>query len=648
MCGIAGILALSGRPPSRSELDRMGARLRHRGPDGEASWVEDAVGLAHTRLSIIDLEGGAQPIANETGTIRVIFNGEIFNFVELRAELESRGHRFRTRTDTEVLVHLYEDEGLDFVHELNGQFAFALWDAERKRLVLARDRPGILPLFHARKDGRLLFASEIKGLLPVIGRPTLDPVALGQILTHWAPVSPRTAFEGVEELPPGHMLVAEHGDVRIERWWDWTFPTSPDEYLRGSAEELAPELWSLLEDAARIRLRADVPVGSYLSGGLDSSTLAALVKDAVGDRLRTFSIGFEDRGLDEREFQRLMTERLGTHHSQVICSPQDIGAAFSDTVRATECPVLRTAPTPMGMLSALARDQGYKVVLTGEGADEVLGGYDLFKEAKVRWFWSRQPDSAWRPLLLERLYPYLDVSSVGAKSYVQKFFGIGLDEPESLLFAHLPRMVTTRQAMRLVHGDFAGRMGAAARDAAERLFPPEAGRWDRFNRAQYLEAKLLMNGYLLSSQGDRMLMKNSVEGRFPFLDHRVIEFANRLDPRMKMRVLDEKHLLKLAAEDYLPSEIVRRSKQPYRAPDAAAFFGPDGRTPEYVEELLSGDALRRTGYFDARGVGLLVAKARRGAVRSVRDNQALVGVLSTQLWHHHFIDRYAADYTNAD
>jgi len=644
MCGVAGILALGGRPPELEELRAMAAPLRHRGPDGERFWTEGRVGLAHTRLSIIDLEGGAQPIENESGSVRVVFNGEIFNFVELRAELERRGHRFRTRTDTEVLVHLYEDEGLGFLDALNGQFAIALWDATRERLVLARDRPGIIPLFHARRDGRLYFASEVKAILPLIGPPTLDAAALDQILTFWAPVSPRTPFEGVEELPPGHLLVAERGEVTIRRWWDWTFPAEGGPYAEGSAEDLARELWDLLEDATRIRLRADVPVGAYLSGGLDSSALAALVRSDAGDRLRTFSIGFEDAGLDERPYQRAMAEHLGADHSEIVCGHHEIAEAFPETVRATECPVLRTAPTPMGLLSGLAHREGFKVVLTGEGADEVLGGYDLFKEAKVRWFWSKSPGSAWRPNLLQRLYPYLELSSMRAQSYVRDFFGAGLDRPDDPFFAHLPRWTTTAQAKRFLAPDFARAGGTSALEAMRDLVPEAAAGWHRFCRAQYLEAKSLMSGYLLSSQGDRQLMRSSVEGRFPYLDHRVIELANRLDPRLKMRVLDEKHLLKRAARGHVPDRVLSRHKQPYRAPDAAAFFEPGRPVPGYVEELLSEEALRRTGYFEPRSATLLVAKARRGAVQSVRDNQALVGILSTQLWHHIFIDRFRSDF----
>jgi asparagine synthase (glutamine-hydrolysing) len=622
----------------------MASQLTHRGPEGKGFWRDGLVGLAHTRLSIIDLEGGAQPIANEDGTMWVVLNGEIFNYVELRSELESRGHRFRTQTDTEVILHLYEDSGLDFVHRLNGQFAIGLWDGRCQRLVLARDRPGIAPLFYAESEGRLLFASEIKALLPLLGSPRLDPVALDQIMTFWAPLGPGTIFQGVREISPGHLVVVEGGRLTVRRYWDWDFPTSKGEFLTGSETQLAEELRELLLDATRIRLRADVPVGAYLSGGIDSSTLVSLVNELGISELRTFSIAFQREDLDESLHQRQMIEHVGALHSGITCSQGDVAEAFFPTIRHTEVPVLRTAPAPMRLLSKLVRDQQYKVVLTGEGADEILGGYDIFKEAKVRRFWARQPDSAWRPLLLKRLYPYLDVSSVPAEGYLRRFFGIGLDDPESALFAHLPRWSTTAKAKAFFSSALRGELASTALDTVSGALPSSVNTWHPFNRWEYIEAKILLASYLLSSQGDRMLMSNSVEGRFPFLDHRVIEFANRLDPRLKMKVLSEKHLLKVAMRSRLPSPIVQRSKQPYRAPDVDAFFQGGRSSTPYVEELLSEETVRKCGYFDPAKVSLLTRKARTGSVTSARDNQAFVGILSTQIWHHLFVERYHQDF----
>lgn len=626
----------------QSELQAMADQLHHRGPDGRGFFLRDKIGLAHTRLSIIDLEGGAQPIHNEDQSVWVVFNGEIFNYVELRLSLKKAGHQFYTHTDTEVIVHLYEEYGEDFVSHLNGQFAIALWDERRQKLFLIRDRVGIVPLFFAERAGRLIFASEVKALLPVFGEaPRLNAVALDQLMTFWSARSPNTMFEGVFELSPGTMMVADASGLQIKTYWDWEFPETADQYHQGSEEQLVGELHQLLVDATQIRLRSDVPVGAYLSGGLDSSVLVSLIHHHSDAPLRTFSIGFEEKSLDESSFQQLMIDKLQTLHSSIQCANKDVGEGFVDTIWHTESPVLRTAPTPMRMLSGLVKEQGYKVVLTGEGADEVLGGYDIFKEAKIRQFWAQQPESSWRPLLLKRLYPYLDVSPGRAQSYVQNFFGIGLAQPEQPCFSHLPRWDTTAKAKTFFSESTRQRINADAIESLSAQLPSQFGRWAPFNRSQYIEAKLLMGSYLLCSQGDRMLMSNSVEGRFPYLDHRVIEFANRLPPKLKMKVLNEKYLLKKAMQKYLPGNIVKRPKQPYRSPDIPAFFGTDGNTPlPYVEDLLSENKLNEYGYFDAKRVGMLVKKARRGGAIGYKDNQALVGILSTQVWHHLFIEQY--------
>ena len=614
--------------------------LRHRGPDGSGVYVDDRVALGHTRLSIIDLESGAQPIHNEDGSVHVSFNGEIFNYVELRRELEAAGHRFRTRTDTEVIVHGYEEWGDDFVERLNGQFAIALWDARGRRLTLLRDRPGIIPLFYTTwGSDRLYFASEIKSLLArAPGPPRMDLAALDQVFTGWAPAAPRTMFESVSELPPGHRLVLDDAGLAVSSYWSWAYPAQGEHDPRPEAE-LAEELHALLADATRIRLRADVPVGAYLSGGLDSSTLVALIRMVSDVPLRTFSIGFESAEHDERAHQQSLVDHLGVQHTRTCCRNADIGAGLYETVRHTEMPVLRTAPVPMRLLSEEVRRQSYKVVLTGEGADEALGGYDIFKEAKIRRFWSRHPDSSWRPLLLARLYPWLQ-GPTRAQAYLRAFYGVGIESPDAPLFSHLTRFQTTARCKQFFSAGLTDVLAERAEDAFEALIPPSSRRWSGFHRAQQLEARTLMSGYLLSAQGDRMLMANSVEGRFPFLDHRVLEFAARLDPRLKMRGLDEKYLLKRSMRAYLPREVVARHKQPYRAPDVPAFFSGGAPLP-WMEDLLSEDRLRDFGYWDAQKVRMLLCKARNGRAISVRDHMAFVGILSTQLWHHHFVERFS-------
>ena len=615
--------------------------LDHRGPDDRAILRGDVFGLAHTRLSIIDLAGGRQPIHNEDRTIWVVFNGEIFNYIELRKLLETKGHVFYTHTDTEVIVHLYEEYGDSFVQHLNGQFAIGLWDTKRRRLLLVRDRPGILPLFYAEADGKLFFASEIKSLLAGMRRrPAIDRLALDQIMTFWSVLPPRTPFEGIRTLAPGQMMIVEDGQYRTRNYWDWSF-ARPGEYHTDSEKQLVERLHALLYDATTIRLRSDVPVGAYLSGGLDSSILASLI-DGVGDvRLKTFSITFPGSNLDESEFQDQALEQLSSEHSRVSCTPDDIAERFMRAMWHIESPILRTAPIPMGILSGLVRSQGYKVVLTGEGADEVFGGYDIFKESKIRHFWARDPDSRRRPLLLKRLYPYLDLSKDQAQGYLQSFFGVGLDTPELACFSHLPRWITTAKCKAFYSENMRSNLSEDPQATLLAGLPNAVGTWHPFNRGQYIESKTLMSGYLLSSQGDRMLMENSIEGRFPYLDHRVIEFANRLDPRLKMKVLREKYLLREAMKGRVPQSILERHKQPYRAPDADSFRNE--KTAGYVEELLDPDAIVRCGAFDASKVGLLHKKVKGGRVTSAKDNMAFVGILSTQAIQKLFIDDFSSN-----
>lgn len=620
----------------------MAARLHHRGPDGMGFYNDDQVGLGHTRLSIIDLETGDQPIHNEDKTVWVVFNGEVFNYIELREDLVRRGHHFYTQSDTEVLVHLYEEFGRSFVDHLNGQFAIALWDTRQRLLLLVRDRPGIAPLFYTEQEGRLFFGSEVKAILAGIGRPLpLDLVGLDQLLTTWAPVSPRTVFEGVYEVQPGEMLVAEKGHLSTHRYWDWPFPVD-DQYATGDESDLAEQLHQLLIDATQIRLRSDVPVGAYLSGGLDSSVITSLVHHHSDVPLRTFSIGFDDAGLDETRFQEEMIGHLHAKHSRIHCGSKEVADHFVQTIWHTESPVVRTAPVPMGILSGLVHREDFRVVLTGEGADEVLGGYDIFKEAKIRRFWAKFPESHLRPLLLKRLYPYLDVSPGRAERYLQNFFGQGLDTPDTPCFSHLPRFDTTAKCKQFFSHQVAATLTEDVFESVAGLLPPTFGSWHPFHRSQYIEIKTLMSGYLLSSQGDRMLLSNSVEGRFPFLDHRVMEFASKLHPRLKMKVLNEKFLLKKACGRYLPGTIVKRHKQPYRAPDIPAFFSD--RTPDYVDALLGEYSVAKAGYFDPKKVSMLVKKIRAGRAIGYKDNMALVSILSTQIWHHHFIDEFRQNF----
>ncbi|HIE38233.1 MAG TPA: asparagine synthase (glutamine-hydrolyzing) [Anaerolineales bacterium] len=639
MCGIIGVLDWSGQhPPDVGLLRRMLGIIRHRGPDEFGLYVDGQAGIGCARLSIVDLSTGQQPIPNEDESLWIVFNGEVYNHPELRAELERAGHRFRTRSDTEVILHLYEDLGPECLHRLNGQFAIAIWDSRKEELFLARDRLGIRPLFYTLLPQGLLFGSEVKALLldPRV-EARIDPHGLAQTFTFWAPLAPRTIFQGILELPPGHYMQARADGCTLSRYWGLRFPEAGEEEPLPE-EEAAEQLRDLLSDATRLRLRADVPVASYLSGGLDSTLIAALVRQHIPDTLCTFSIAFEDPAFDERPHQETATAFLSTDHRRTCCTNGDIGRVFPDVVWHAEAPLLRTSPAPMYLLSRLVRENHTKVVLTGEGADEFLGGYNLYKEDKVRRFWARQPDSPWRPLLLRRLYPYVADLSRSGDAYLAAFFRPGLTAVDRAGYSHHIRWRNTTRLQRLFSPALRATVGGY--DPVQEFLATLDGmlpRWSPLAQAQYIEVATFMSPYLLSSQGDRMMAANSVEGRFPFLDHRVVAFCGRLPPHLKIRGLQEKYLLRKSARELLPAEIWRRRKQPYRAPIHPAFFA---RPLDYVEALLSPGALRAAGYFNPQAVNRLVKKCRAGARVSEGEDIALVGVLSTQLLHHLFVEHF--------
>ncbi len=633
MCGIAGILDFSGKAVDPVLLRRMIERVSHRGPDDSGTHADKGVGLAHARLSIIDPAFGRQPMHNEDKSVTIVFNGEIFNYVELREELLARGQKLLTRCDTEVILRLYEEKGEECVRYLNGDWAFAIWDSRRERLFLSRDRIGVRPLFYTFANHAFVFGSEIKSVfaIPRVSRE-IDPVALDQILTFWVTLPPRTAFKGIKELPPGHSMFVQNGKTKVWPYWRLDYGADTGET---SEEATAEELLSLLADATRIRLRSDVPVGAYLSGGLDSAFVTALIQRISGAPLKTFSVSFDDPEFDESTYQNEVVSFLGTDHQDVRCAYPDIARVFPDVVWHSEKPILRTAPAPLYMLSGLVREQGYKVVLTGEGSDEMLGGYDIFKEAKIRRFCAARPESRARPLLLKRLYPYLNNLQSQSGAFLSAFFHARADDAGNEFFSHLPRWRLTSRLKALLSGSARSSIGAYDGLAELRdTLPPGFRGWDGFCQAQYLESLYLLPGYILSSQGDRVAMAHSVEGRFPFLDHRLVEFAARVPPHLKMKVLNEKYLLKRCASGFVPESVRKRSKQPYRAPEGKCFFR--GARLEYVEALLSPERIREDGIFDPPTVGKVVRKFRQGRAIGILDNMALVGVLSTQI----LIDRF--------
>jgi asparagine synthase (glutamine-hydrolysing) len=611
--------------------------LKHRGPDGRGALVDGPCGLGHARLAILDLDGGAQPMSIEDGDLSITFNGEIFNYVELRAELEERhGRRFASRSDTETILHAYAVWGDRCVERMNGQWAFAIWDRRRARLFCARDRIGVRPFFWTQVDGRFVFGSEAKAIFAHPGTTrAFDLRGLNEVFTFWCAIAPRTVWKDLSELPPGCTLVADLSRrgaprVQVRRYWQLEYAVDDSK----DVAERARELEELLIDAARIRLRADVPVGAYVSGGIDSSVIAGIVKRHTASRLDTFSVTFEDPEYDESAYQEEVVRLLGTSHSTVAASTALIGSVFPELAWHMECPVVRTAPAPLFVLAGLVRRRGFKVVMTGEGSDEMLGGYDVFKEAKIRRFWGRIPGSECRPKLLRRLYPYMKNLQAQPDAYLRAFFHVRGEDVQSPFFSHLPRWRLTQQIRSFLSKDVQAEI--ADHDPLEELrarLPSAYAGWHPFAQAQYLESTILLPGYILSSQGDRPAMAQSVEGRYPFLDARVMDWAAELPPSQKMLGLDEKHVLKVAAMELVPPKVLARSKQPYRAPDAASFVDPVAKKSRHawVDEVLSPGSLDRAGIFDSGSVGKLVEKVRNGTATGVKDNMAFVSVLSTQL-----------------
>jgi asparagine synthase (glutamine-hydrolysing) len=460
---------------------------------------------------------------------------------------------------------------------------------------------------------------------------------MDQIFTVWTTLPGRTAFEGVHELPAGHYLMVSNGRLQMERYWAPGFALPPD-VVRSPVEELRERAHELLLDAVRIRLRADVTVGSYLSGGLDSSGVTALVAKNFDSRLRTFGIRFEDEAFDEGEFQRLMVSDLRVDHREIRATNADIASSFPDVIWHCEKPLLRTAPAPLFLLSRLVRENGIKVVLTGEGSDEFFGGYNIFREAKVRHFLARQPASARRALLLEQLYPYI-FKNPALKSAKAAFFARGLDDRHDPLFSHRIRWDNTVRAKVFFSEDLRARIGESrVYDDIRGALPRDFSRWPILSQAQFLEISIFMSNYLLSAQGDRVAMAHSVEVRLPFLDHRLIEFLSRVPPTWKILGMREKHLLKNVFKGILPDAIVQRPKQPYRAPVSPSLLNEAARS--YTDDLLSDGALRNAGFFDPGRVALLVGKARRSGALSEFDNMALAGILSTQLLHRQYVEQF--------
>lgn len=643
MCGVAGIIDYYGNFNNVAIVSSMLSAISYRGPDESGIYHSESATIGNVRLSIIDIVSGQQPLCDFSGRYWIVFNGEIFNYMELRDFLQKKGIKFKTHSDTEVLVQLYSIYGKSCLSMLNGQFVLGIWDKKEEELFMARDRVGIRPLFYNLSNRVFSFASEIKSLFRQknISREFI-PESLSQIFTFWTTITPATAFKNIQELSPGHFLTYSRKGLKTGKYWELKIENKLAGLSLNDAIEQFHELFSC---AVRIRLRADVEVAAYLSGGLDSSATVAYIKNIEPGILNTFSIGFTEKDFDESDYQKEAVNYYKTNHRSISCTPQEIADCFPKVVWHSEIPLTRTAPAPMYILSKLVRDNNIKVVITGEGSDEILAGYDIFREAKIRRFWSSQPESTLRPSLLKKIYPDIPHLKNANTNILKMFFGYKLSDIDNPFYSHLLRWNNSNHIKKHFSADLKSKLGDYSPvENLKQILPEGFNEWEPLAKAQWLETTIFMSGYLLSSQGDRMGMANSVEGRYPFLDYRVIEFCSGLRSDFKLKGLNEKFLLKKVIKNNIPQSILKRPKQPYRAPIKSVFLSE--KPPDYVKFLLSSEYIQKAGIFDYDSIDSVLSKIRKTDIASEVDNMLLTAVISTHLLHYQFIDNHNDEFLN--
>jgi asparagine synthase (glutamine-hydrolysing) len=654
MCGIAGMIDLAGeRIAPKPIVTRMTNAIIHRGPDDNGHLEERGLQLGHRRLSIVGLKDGKQPIGNEDGSIQTVFNGEFFDYPEKKAILEARGHKFRTHTDTELIPHSYEEYGDQFLDHLQGQFSFCLYDRNRQRVILTRDRFGILPLFYTIQrfpsgplagTDWLMFCSEIKGLLATgLITPKIDPVGINQVFSMVSQPGPCSCFEGITQLPHGHYLQVQLGagsvesKIQTKQYWDLDFPDRGQEENPADEKKLVDDFEKVFYNSVERRLRADVPVVAYLSGGVDSNLIVAMASKILGRPIPTFSVAVQNKALNEQKAFMEVADYVGTKPDILDWDDSDVQSFYPELIRTTECPVVDTACAAMQHLSRKVRASGFKVSLSGEGADESLAGYRWFRIQKVVGaldFTGLDFSSAMRRVALflsgqpqfssKQMKAGLKTLS-GANAW-QNFFGL---------------MGLSRQ--RFYNDDMKQRFGETSPYESLILNQDRMKRWHPMHRSLYLGFKTLLPGMLLSCKADRVGMSNSVEGRYPFLDEEVVTFLAKLHPRWKLRGFREKYLERCVAERYLPKEIAWRKKFMFTAPlDSFHVHGP--KVPKWIDEVLSPESLKASALFDPKAVAEWREKVStlRGFKRSGVE-MGLVAVVATQLWYHSFISGNLTD-----
>ena len=623
MCGISGIFDLSGNPVNPDLLDRMTSIIRHRGPDGDGHYMDCEVGLGHRRLSIIDVSGGGQPIGNEDGKLQIVFNGEIYNFIELRKELAAFGHTFKTKSDTEVIVHAYEQWGAECLNRFNGMFAFAIWDARKREVFLARDHLGIKPLYYVQIGSRLLFSSEIKALLQDPECPReVDLNALAELFTFRSVPSPKTLFKRIFKLPPGHLMLATRKGLQISRFWNWV----PGKRRQSNESALVEEYQMLLEDAVRLQLRSDVPLGLFLSSGVDSGVLLSIMSQYASSPVQTFTIGFEEgEKTNEIDDAREMARIFGADHHSMTVAPEDYVHYFGRYMMDLEEPVGHEAAPAFHFVSNITSKR-VKVALTGQGADEPWAGYDRYKGVKLSGIYSRLPRFVTNDLarLICRMPGRMERLKRGL---------VSLGEPDVLTrFTKVYSFFNADIKAQLYKGALKQQFDAdpyGPRHALARL-QSDVKSLDPLTQMLYIDTRANLPDDLLMV-GDKTAMANSLEVRVPFLDYRLVEFIESLPPHLKLHGFTGKYLHKKACEKWLPKEVVHRKKKGFANPIENWFRV---RMKSFVEDCLLGSDSSMGRYFDQNYIRRMLELDREGKEQYRRHIYLLV---SLELWHRTFM-----------
>jgi asparagine synthase (glutamine-hydrolysing) len=629
MCGIAGFYNSSLNSSNYPEtIKKMLSFIRHRGPDEAGYYADDNVVMGTVRLSIIDLQTGTQPLSDKSERYWICYNGELYNYKELRKELELKGHTFITTSDTEVVLLAWVQWKEECLLKFNGAFAFAIYDTQESSLFLARDRYGKRPLFYSQQNNTFIFASEMKAFFGYDKFDfTMDTKQLASIFTIWTPLPHQSGFKNIHQLPNGEYLIVKGNVCTKKDYTQLNFKTKPFNKTESEAIELIREA---LSESVRLRLRSDVEVGIYLSGGLDSSIVTQLVTQASSQQFRTFSIEFDNKEFDESKEQMAVAQYFNTCHSFIRITDKDITDNFPKALYYAEMPVFRTAFVPMYLLSNKVSNSGIKVILSGEGSDEAFLGYDIFKETLLRSTW-KSLNSQQRKEKLTKVHPFLNHFNAENSNFLMGLYQQYAEENLPHLFSH---------EMRFQNGRFSTRLLQTQDDPFTEIYKlieqeNYISNLTTVQKAQWLEYKTLLAGYLLSTQGDRMGMANGVENRCPFLDPYIVELASNVNLKFDDG-FNEKYILKKAFQDRLPEAIIKRNKLPYRAPDSAAFVN---ERPDYLDLIFSETELKKVWFLNTTFCQLLIKKifSTSPELISAKENQAFMFLISSMLLYHFFV-----------